>query len=77
MKWLGALWSRWFPMDPPLPARCDDDEISRARRIANEQLRRALARAPEVARVAREARAHRAENHFAEMIEETFRKGEG
>lgn len=71
------LWARWWgwwrrvPQPPPPP--CEAAALEEARASAEEHLRRAHERAPEVARVSREARRYRHENHFAELIDAAFR----
>lgn len=74
---LASLWARWRDRIAIPPPAGDNDALSRLRLLADIQLRRARIRAVEVDRVARVAREYQAENHFAEMITETFRGGEG
>lgn len=64
-------WRRWRRVPPPPP--CEAAQIEAARREAEEHLRRARERAPEVSRVSGESRRLRAENHFAELIDAAFR----
>jgi hypothetical protein len=52
----------------PRCASTDVDEASRARRQAEEALRRTVEQDPEVRRIAEQLRHHRRVNHFAELF---------
>lgn len=68
MRW---PWNR--PKPQPTPPADDTAEASEARRRAEQALRQDRARSGEVRRVADQSRRHRRVNHFAELIDETFR----
>lgn len=68
MRW---PWTRRRPVPPP--AADDVADAVEARQHAEAALERDRARTAEVRRVTSAAREHRAVNHFAQLIAETFR----
>lgn len=60
--------------DRSVPEPTSLSEARAARRISEAGLKRALARGPEVRAVTASLRDHRRDNHFAEMLEQSFRQ---
>lgn len=63
----------WSSKHPPAPVSDDAEQAIEARRRAEEALRDAKRQTGEIRRVAAHSKNHLRINHFAQLIDETFR----
>lgn len=67
MRWL------WRKRPPPVQVSDDAEEAAQARQHAEASLRAARQKSGEIRRVAAQSHNHLRINHFAQLIDETFR----